>query len=250
MLLPAYGARAIPRFTQLVKVYFVGLFYNGYVPGAVGGDLVRGVVTRRAFTGGATSAVSVVFVERALGAAAVLALTAGATALFALERFGYLLPYCLLGLVAVLVGVAALAQGHRVARMPFLPRVVQRLLAGVPRLTHASSFALGFLLSLGTQTLVVVCGHVFMHSLEANVGLADSFVAMPLAGAAGYFPLTVAGIGPRDMVVKGLYVQLGAREASATATAFAFLFATLATALIGGIVQLLRPLDVDDIQQA
>jgi uncharacterized membrane protein YbhN (UPF0104 family) len=246
VLLKAYGAQAIPKLTQLIKVYFVGQFYNVYVPGAVGGDLLRGVVTRRAFLGGATSAVSVVFVERALGAAAVLALTAGATALFALDRFGYLVPYCLFGLVAVLAGVVALAQGSRFAELTFLPQVVKRILAGVPRLAHPGSFALGFLLSLGTQSLVVVCGHVFMHSLEPRVSFADSFVAMPLAGAAGYFPLTVAGIGPRDMVVKGLYMQLGATEAAATATAFAFLFATLATALIGGIVQLLSPLDVDD----
>ena len=246
LLLRAYGAREIPRFGQLVKVYFVGQFYNIYVPGAVGGDLLRGVVTRRAFAGGATSAVSVVFVERALGASAVLALTAAATALFASERFGYLVPYCLLGLLGVLAGVVALAQGPRVAQLKFLPAVVRRVLSGVPPLTHVSAFALGFVLSLCTQSLVVLCGHVFMQALEPAISLADSFVAMPLAGAAGYFPFTVAGIGPRDMVVKALYMQLGARAASATCTAFAFLFATLATALIGGIWQLLRPIKVED----
>jgi uncharacterized membrane protein YbhN (UPF0104 family) len=243
-LLHAYGARAVPPLGQLIKVYFVGQFYNVYVPGAVGGDILRGLITRRAFEGGAASGVAVVFVERALGAAAVLTLTAAATALFAAERFGYLVPYCLLGLAGVLAGVVALAQGARIA--PYLPRLVRRVVERVPRLTHVGPFALGFVMSLGTQSLVVLCGHIFMGSLEPHITLADSFVAMPLAGAAGYFPFTFAGIGPRDMVVKGLYMQLGAAEASATATALAFLFATLATSLVGGIVQLLRPIEIDD----
>jgi uncharacterized membrane protein YbhN (UPF0104 family) len=248
VLLRAYGARDMPRLAQLIKVYFVGQFYNVYVPGAVGGDLLRGVVTRRAFAGGATSAVSVVFVERALGASGVLTLTACATALFAAERFGYLVPYCLLGVLAVLAGVVALAQGPRMAKLTFLPAVVRRVLAGVPPLTHVASFAIAYLLSLCTQTFVVLCGHVFMRVLDPRISLADSFVAMPLAGAAGYFPVTIAGIGPRDWVVKTLYAQLGASDASATATAFAFLFATLATALVGGLWQLARPIDVDDGQ--
>ena len=76
--------------------------------------------------------------------------------------------------------------------------------------------------------------------------LASSFVAMPLAGAAGYFPLTIAGIGPRDVVLKELYVQLGVSEAHATAVAFAFLFAVLASGLVGGVVQLVRPIGIDD----
>jgi hypothetical protein len=242
-LLAAYGARVIPPFGQLFKVYLVGQFYNVYVPGAVGGDLLRGVVTRKSFaSGSATGAVAVVFVERALGAAGVLVLFMGSAAVFALERFAGLLPLCALGVLGVGAGVVTLTHGARLARR--LPRRLARVLEHLPVLVRPGPFLLACLLSLATQSLVALGGHVLAHSVAPQLTLADSFVAMPLAGAAGFFPLTVAGIGPRDMIVKSLYERLGASPAAASATAFAFLFATLLTALVGGVVQLVRPIGI------
>lgn len=243
MLLHAYGASAIPRLSELLKVYLIGTFYNIYLPGGVGGDVLRGVVTRDAFaTRGATGAVAVVFIERALGAAGVLALTAIATTLFALDRFATLLPVCVIGLAAVAAGVTLLARGSALAR--FLPPPLARLVSSLPPLERHAPFAGAFALSLVTQSLVALCGHVLASSLEPELSLSNSFLAMPLAGAAGYFPLTIAGIGPRDMLVKALYERLGASPAAASATAFAFLFATLASGIVGGIVQLVRPIGV------
>jgi uncharacterized membrane protein YbhN (UPF0104 family) len=244
VLLAAYGASAPPPFGQLLKVYFVGQFYNIYVPGAVGGDVLRGVITRRAFAhGGTTGAVAVVLIERALGAAGVLALSAMATAVFAVKRFTALLPVCALGAVAVVAGVIALAQGPRLAR--FAPGPLKKLLAALPPLARVGPFVGAFLLSLGTQSLVALCGHVLVHELAPDLPLGASFVAMPLAGAVGYFPLTIAGIGPRDVALKALYMQLGVSESAAIATAFAYLFATLASALVGGILQLVRPIGIE-----
>ena len=49
VLMRAYGATAIPPLPRLVYLYFVAFFYNNYLPGAVAGDVGRGVVTRDAF---------------------------------------------------------------------------------------------------------------------------------------------------------------------------------------------------------
>jgi uncharacterized membrane protein YbhN (UPF0104 family) len=244
LLLAAYGASAPPSIGQLFKVYLVGQFYNIYVPGAVGGDVLRGVVTRRAFGhGGTTGAVAVVFIERALGAAGVLALSAIATTVFAVKRFTSLLPVCVLGAVGVVAGVIALAQGPRLAR--FAPGPFKKLLASLPPLSRVGPFVGAFALSLGTQSVVALCGHILVHGLAPQLPLGSSFVAMPLAGAAGYFPLSWAGAGPRDLVLVSLYEQLGVSKDAATAVAFAYLFATLASGLVGGIVQLVRPIGID-----
>jgi uncharacterized membrane protein YbhN (UPF0104 family) len=249
VLMAAYGAVAVPSFGQLLKVYLVGHFYNIYVPGAVGGDVLRGVVTRRAFgdagaaARGGVGSVAVVFIERALGGAGVLALSAIAMAVFAVERFAALLPVCVLGMVAVLAIVLALAHGHRLAR--FAPGPLGRLLAALPPLVRVGPFVVACLLSLVTQSLVALCGHALVHGLVPELPLSSTFVAMPLAAAAGYFPLTIAGIGPRDVAMVGLYHQLGVSKPDATAVAFAFLFAQLASGLIGGIVQLVRPIGID-----
>src|SRR5690606_22482712 len=68
VLLSAYGAVSRPSLARATQLYFIAFFYNNYLPGAVAGDVVRGVVTRDAFgERGATAGLAVVFVERALG---------------------------------------------------------------------------------------------------------------------------------------------------------------------------------------
>ena len=41
LLLRAYGAIDVPSWARLGHLYFVGHFYNTYVPGGVGGDVLR-----------------------------------------------------------------------------------------------------------------------------------------------------------------------------------------------------------------
>src|SRR5450432_2150340 len=67
-LLVAYGADSRPSLARATQLYFISFFYNNYLPGAVAGDVVRGVVTREVFgERGATAGLAVVLVERALG---------------------------------------------------------------------------------------------------------------------------------------------------------------------------------------
>lgn len=240
ILMRAYGAVRIPDIFQLSKVYLIGLFYNTYVPGGIGGDVLRGVVTRRAFgEEGATSALAVVFVERALGLAGVLILSSSAASLHAGQRFGNVLPYLVLGLVGVAAFVVALALGRRFAHLA--PRFAQRILSLLPQLVAYGPFVVAVLMSVMTQSIIALIGHVLLSSIYPAAHPLDSFVAMPLAAAAGYFPATIAGIGPRDVALVQLYEAFGVPRAQGLATAFAFLFSTLAAAGLGGIVQLLAP---------
>ncbi|MBW2380670.1 MAG: flippase-like domain-containing protein, partial [Deltaproteobacteria bacterium] len=48
MLLRAYGAIDIPPWPRVAHLYLVGHFYNTYAPGGVGGDVIRGVASRKA----------------------------------------------------------------------------------------------------------------------------------------------------------------------------------------------------------
>src|SRR5689334_18943181 len=66
--LRAYGAATRPDLTRATQLYFISFFYNNYLPGAVAGDVARGIVTREVFgERGATAGLAVVLVERALG---------------------------------------------------------------------------------------------------------------------------------------------------------------------------------------
>jgi uncharacterized membrane protein YbhN (UPF0104 family) len=267
-LMRAYGAPPRASFAAMLRTYSVGDFYNTYVPGAVGGDILRGVITRGAFReGGAAGALAVVLIERCLGLAAVLTMTALAALYALLGREGarldalpvrldqresalaaLVLPYCVVGALAVLALVLAIT--HSRSFSPFVPRALRPWLESLPRLASVPSFLLGCLLSLLTQSIAVFCGHVLLSSVSPDVTLADSFLALPMATAAGFLPLSVAGIGPRDVALVTLYELLGVARVHATAAAIGYSAVTLFVAGFGGLVQLFAPLDAEQVAKA
>jgi glycosyltransferase 2 family protein len=242
-LLRAYGARSTPSFGSALRVYFVGQFYNTYLPGAVGGDVLRGVLTRSSFAGegGATASVAIVFVERALGLLGVLAVSALAAPFGASEELQRLiLPYSFLGSLGVAAVITAVTLGQRLAR--YAPRRIATILRSLPELQRVPPFVFACLLSVGTQTLIAICAHVLLASVHPEANVLQSLVAMPVAAGAAFFPISVAGAGPRDLVLVTLYGMLGIPGAAASATALALLLVTLLVSGLGGVLQLLAPL--------
>ena len=99
VMLRAYGAPTLPPLLELIRLYFVAIFYNTYLPGGVGGDVVRGLITRKSFgEAGATSAVTVVLVERVLGLAALLGIVASVLIVAPPEGLDHILVYAVLGI--------------------------------------------------------------------------------------------------------------------------------------------------------
>jgi glycosyltransferase 2 family protein len=246
-LLRAYGASKSPSFAAALRVYFVGQFYNTYFPGAVGGDVLRGVLTRNSFAneGGATASVAIVFVERALGLLGVLAVSALAAPFGASEELQRVfLPYCMLGSLGVAAVVAAVTLGQRLAR--YAPLRIATLLRGLPELQRVWPFVAACLLSLGTQTAISISAHTLLASVYPQASLLESLIAMPLAAGAAFFPLSVAGMGPRDLVLVEVYGTLGIPRAAATATALSLLLVTLLVTGLGGVLQLLAPLSAPE----
>ena len=238
VLMRAYGATAIPRLPRAIYLYFVAFFYNNYLPGAVAGDVGRGVVTRDAFAAeGATGALAVVLVERALGLFALFALLAIgiATAGGGIETRDLWL-WTALGCGGSIVLVLGIAGARRLA--PRLPAFLATRAAKLPALVDHRAFAGAVLWSLATQTLTALAGWELLAGL-APIGVGASLLLVPLAAATTFLPITVGGAGAREAV----YIALGGRlfglaEADALAASLGFWFAHLAVAAGGGVAQL------------
>ncbi|MCB9593488.1 MAG: flippase-like domain-containing protein [Sandaracinaceae bacterium] len=244
VLLAAYGAPRRPSLRLLVRAYYIGFFYNNYLPGGVGGDLVRGVVTRRSFGDeGTTASVTVVLVERALGLAGLLLLVSLTSLIRPIEGTENVLPYSAVGLTLAAAGIGSVALGRRVAR--FAPGRIGALLGSLPEIVRPGPFAAAFAISLATQSLVAVTGWFLLASVsDGAVGLGDAFVLVPLAAAAAFFPLSVGGAGVREAAFVGLFVSaLGMERADAVAVSLAMWGSQLAIGAVGGLVQLLVPIE-------
>jgi uncharacterized membrane protein YbhN (UPF0104 family) len=243
LLVEAYGAPRKPSFARLFRLYLIGFFYN-FLPGAVGGDVVRGLATRESFgAGGGTAGVAVVLVERVLGLTGLLCITATMALLRPAQGTIDVLPWSLLGLGIAACAVLSVSLAHRVAHA--LPAFLRTFAARLPALTRPGAFALALLLSLGTQALVALGAHAIVMEIAPTVTLADSLALVPLASAAAYFPLTPGGAGAREGAFVALFGAIGVAHEDALAASLLILAANLVVAALGGALQLATPRDAD-----
>lgn len=239
VLLLAYGAPQRPAYERLLRLYLVGLFYNTFLPGAVGGDVVRGWATREAF-GGAAGSLAVVLVERLFGVAALLTVAAAASLAHPLAVFGGGLPLGVAGLLGALGALGVVSIGRRLGgRLPGPPG---RFLASIPVLRAPGAAVAALALSVVGQLLGVLLSHTMLSAVGARVALAHSLVVVPLAMAAGFFPLTVAGMGAREAAFVALYRSAGVPAADALAASLLVFASQLALAGVGGLVSLAGPI--------
>jgi len=245
-LVEAYGAPRKPPFVRLCRLYLIGFFYNS-LPGAVGGDVVRGLATRESFgAGGGTAAVAVVLVERVLGLTGLLCITATMALLRPVHGTVDVLPWSLLGLAAAVCAVLGVSFAHRVA--PRLPAFARTFAARLPALTRPGAFAVALLLSFGTQALVALGAHIILTEIAPAVTIADSLALVPLASAAAYFPLTPGGAGAREGAFVALFSAIGVAREDALAASLLILAANLVVAALGGALQLATPRDAAPAQ--
>jgi len=229
VMMGAFGAREVPSRAQLVRLFFVGLFYNTFIPGAVGGDVVRGVITRRCFDQSVGSYV-VVLLERLIGMTGMVVPVAIGL-LVGPEVFttGELLSgLAVAGIAALALTVFVLASGRLSSHLTQLPSVRRPSLLGV-----------AFVLSLVSH----FCGITVVYSLARGMDLPVSYAGLvlvvPIALTAGFLPLAVMGIGAREVTLVAMVHLLGVDPEHGVALSLAYAGVNLVVAGIGGVLQLL-----------
>jgi uncharacterized membrane protein YbhN (UPF0104 family) len=233
LLFRAFGALRQPSLRRLAKHYMVGFFYNTYLPGGVSGDVVRGLASRDAWAPGSVGGMASVLVERALGLAALLGLTATATLAHPLPGMAKLWLPAIAAFVGVLCATLLLSFASRFARFGAGP--VQRLLQRLPAPTAWLPLWAALMLSFVTQLLPALCGYLLIHSIAANATLADALVIVPLASAAAFLPITISGAGVRETLFVELFGLVGVPAQAALAASLSLWLAQAALAALGGI---------------
>jgi uncharacterized membrane protein YbhN (UPF0104 family) len=237
-LLRAVGATVPLR--RIIYLYFIGSFFNTFLPTGFGGDVVRVLEIGP----GATS-------DQAAGTALVDRLT-GFIILFVLALvtlpFSYrLLPANLtviIGLMAlaVLGGSALLLEGRLLRRATgWLPRSAS--LAGDAWIgrTYGVITACGrrgvlgaLFWSLVFNLLQIFANVLVARALGVNVSAWVFFMIVPLATAVLLVPISISGFGVREGLYVALFGQLGVGPALALALSLATYSLDFSTGLAGG----------------
>lgn len=235
---------------EMGRLYFVGLFFNNFLPANVGGDAVKivdlGRQQHRPF-----SVFCGTLLDRIVGLCALTILALAAAAIAA--GLGLSLPTLLplaaagalwLGALAVLLSRRLSALAARVLRRVRLGAIADRVdqFAVEYRIfrTRLRRLAAVFGLACGVQAL-----RILTHILAAlGLGLALDpggvllfFVLVPLLGVLIALPISINGIGVREVLSTDFFVAAGvATAAEAVAVEFTAYLVQVAVSLLGGVL--------------
>jgi hypothetical protein len=151
--------------------------------------------------------------------------------------------YSAAGLAAVAGVITAMVLAPRLA--PHLPRPLGRVLAALPAIESYQMFGSALALSLVTQFNTAVIGHFVVSDIFTGVRFTQSLVIMPLILGSQYFPLTVGGAGVREVAFVTLYGLVGVPSHDALAASLVVAALQLISGAIGGLVQMLKPLELE-----
>lgn len=237
------------RLASSFEVFFVGAFFNNFLPSNLGGDAVRLLYLRRLTTSDWGGPLAMLLLHRAssfavLLAGALISLPLRREALVVAFRGQSTLPRWLVPATFVAVGAAVLALAV-VAAWPRLRRklvaIARRLgtesLAALRQTSHRSLAALALLSILfhASRMFGVV---VLLGALGAHAHPLDVLIGLAVSGFAVVLPLSVGGLGVMEGALSMTLVAFGIPATAAIAVALVNRTVLLLNAGIGGVVYL------------
>jgi glycosyltransferase 2 family protein len=261
--------------SRSLAIFFIGLFFNSFMIGATGGDVVKAYYTARETHHLKTEAVTSVVIDRVVG---MIALCLLVTLIISLRLPFFLShPETRAASVAILVlcgGILCvcvlLFSRNLFTLLPWLARWEQRprigRAVGVLRRAYNAFFVcrerpafLGsmILLSTGIQSLAILSSLCVGHALDLRVAWTEYFSFCPIIGLISAIPVTPGGLGLREGSAVHLLAVLGVGPDKAFLVAFLPYLSLLIWGLAGGLVFMVYksgaghslPQDLDDPEQ-
>lgn len=250
------AAQSIPiSIREAIRLYMIGHFFNAFVLGSTGGDLMKAYYATRATPEKKTEAATSVFLDRAIGLVALI----GVMLVVMLCRLDFFLSFpetvatlyfgAALGLGAV-IGITAVFGQNWFERWPTLGRLRDKSPAGavLNRVYQSSRFCLSHPLLILKTTILSVLNQLSYFLIAWCVGQAlsiemsylDYLSVVPVISVVSAIPATPGGLGTREAATVFLLGgAFGVPEAIAFTLSILLLTIVTVWSLLGGVVYLL-----------
>jgi uncharacterized protein (TIRG00374 family) len=211
LILQAQGLQL--GFGKTMSILFVGHFFNAFMFGATGGDVVKAFYTARETGHKKTEAVSTVVIDRFIGLTALIALTLVVMLVrirFYLSTpetryvFVFLCSVTAIGIIGFLAMMLSRSFLERIGFFNFLSRhgigsvVLRAYNTLYESLTHPVLFAKTFFFSLLNHLVLLVAMYLLAHAVLADLSFTDILSLGPTINAIGSIPATPGGLGLRE----------------------------------------------------
>lgn len=231
---------------RLVGFYFLGMFFNFFLPTVIGGDAVK-VYYLAGETGSATISAASVFMDRNTGLLALLLLAIVAAALGDVRMSDLPLVYPLLGGLLVYGAANVILfrettyrwverQSHRI-RAQMLTRIVARwreACRAYRRSPRVIAAAVG--LSLLFDLLLIGATSVTARALGIAVSLTYFLVFVPIISVLSMVPVTLYGLGVREYGFLVFFSSVGVPAEACVLLSLVWLLVTVVASLPGALI--------------
>ena len=250
-------------FWPAVRLYFLGWFYNNFMPSSVGGDLVRAwYVTTH--TDKKFEAALSVFVDRVIGLLSTLAIAVFFYTIFvkneqglisfhnptaiinSLATYKSVIVYSILLIIAILAIMTLIKPGRMILSKIFcgirtvLSKIVKKLKnAGILYSRKPLTILTVLALTIGMQIMTITAFWILGRGMGIEAGIKYYYVIFPLMWVIGAVPVSIGGAVVLEGGIVYLFVRLaGTAPEQALAIALCQRAIWMITSLPGAIIHL------------
>jgi len=217
VLLKVQGIRlSLPRLSGL---FLIGMFYNQFLPGGTGGDIIKSYLLLKETDRKAGALLAVVF-DRFIGLVALVAITATLVSL----RFDLLSQtyetrrYLWLLLVLLSTSIASLLASFLISgfnlfhllphKFPGREKLIEIAAAYHLYARHWVATLIAFGASLIAHLATFATFLCAAYALRADVAVTNFFAVMPIERTISALPISFAGVGVREKVLQTMLHQV------------------------------------------
>lgn len=195
------------HYGQSLRLCIIGLFFNLFLPSAVGGDIAKAYYAFK-HSGDKVRGTTSIIIDRITGFATIIAIALGALFVMGKEITDPRISYIVYAFLLLVLSVFAFFASRRVARNfqwahSLVPSVkLRNKLSEVYHAiyscrNHLTTLAYAFLISLTGQSLVILMHYWIALSLGVKIGVTLFFILVPLITIVSMAP-SLGGLGVRE----------------------------------------------------
>lgn len=236
---------------KLVRLTFIGYFFNNFLPTTVGGDVVKGYLVAKETNKIAESYVSVLM-DRIMGIIGLIVIAFLMLFFLPLVEINRTVIYIIWGafiFFVILLLFLALAAKHKSKWLVFLIRLFQKLkienkVKRIYEVFYSHKRYKGVLIKTVVLSLIVQAGFIIVNyfvvqglTLSQRIPLIYFFIYTPTIALISSLPITINGIGVRENLYVEFFSRFLGKEVAGSLSIVLLIF-LWAAGIVGGICYL------------
>jgi uncharacterized protein (TIRG00374 family) len=232
-------------YPKLLSIYFIGMFFNNFLPTVVGGDVIKGYYLYRTIGKGDVSAASILM-DRYSGFTAMMAITlvalvpgyalikgTGLPGFFLILVGGYVVSSFFIWVESLHGWLVKILTGIRLFSLNEKIETFYRALMSYKN--HREILIKIFLCSIVIQGGMIVGYFMLARGMGIGVPLGYFFLFIPLATAVSMIPVSLSGLGIREGAFVFLFTRVGAAQEEALGLSLIWFAIMVSVSFIGGV---------------